>query len=157
MEKELNNLYLGIGSNIYPRMFYIYQSLNAIEKNIGKIQSISSIYQTEPWNMSPDTAFFYNLSVYVKTTLKPNEVLDAIIKIEESLGRIKHRQRKNFYQSRRIDIDILLYNDIVMHTEQLIIPHPLMHQRLFVLKPLSEIASNVVHPVLNKTIKSLLG
>jgi len=156
MEKELNDLYLGIGSNIYPRMYYIHQSLNAIEKNIGKIQSISSIYQTEPWNMSPDTAFFYNLTVYVKTSLLPNEVLDTIIKIEESLGRSKPKQRTNFYQSRKIDIDILLYNDIVMHTEQLIIPHPLLHQRLFVLKPLSEIASDVVHPVFNKPIKSLL-
>lgn len=152
----MNNVYLGIGSNIYPRLFYIYSALNQIEKQIGKIIQQSSIHQTKPWNMPADTPFFYNLCVHIQTNLSPDEVLKKILEIEKSLGRIKTLQRKPIYQSRTIDIDILLFNDLIISSKYLTIPHPHLHQRKFVLCPLSEIAGNVQHPVLKTSIQNLL-
>ncbi|GAB4452609.1 MAG: 2-amino-4-hydroxy-6-hydroxymethyldihydropteridine diphosphokinase [Bacteroidia bacterium] len=150
---QANIVYLGLGSNIYSRSIYIYQALNLIEKNIGHIISRSSICQTEPWKMPENTGFFYNLCVSVNTSLSANEVLNNILSIEKYLGRI--RTNKNTYESRCIDIDILFFNDEIIQTEQLKIPHPLIQERLFVLEPLCEIAENLVHPVFNKTIKEL--
>lgn len=150
---QANIVYLGLGSNIYSRSIYIYQALNLIEKNIGHIISRSSIYQTAPWQMPENSGFFYNLCVSVNTSLSANEVLNNILSIEKYLGRI--RTNKNTYESRCIDIDILFFNDEIIQTEQLKIPHPLIQERLFVLEPLCEIAENLVHPVFNKTIKEL--
>ncbi len=152
----MNNVYLGIGSNLYPRLFYIYCAFNQIEEQIGRIVQQSSIHQTEPWNMPADTPFFYNLCVHIQTNLSPDEVLQRILEIEKSLGRIKTFQRNTNYQSRTIDIDILLFNDLILSSEYLTIPHPHLHQRKFVLLPLSEIASNVQHPVLKTSIQNLL-
>ncbi len=152
----MNVVYLGIGSNIYPRIYYIYQSFNAIQTQLGKIQKRSAIHRTEPWQMPESTPFFYNLCVSVLTPLSPNEILNQIIFIEKKLGRIKKRKKNDDYESRTIDIDLLLFNQEVICQENLVIPHPLMHQRIFVLLPLSEIAGSVKHPVLNTEIKHLL-
>ncbi|MEW6773432.1 MAG: 2-amino-4-hydroxy-6-hydroxymethyldihydropteridine diphosphokinase [Bacteroidota bacterium] len=150
---QANVVYLGLGSNIYPRIIYVYQALNLIENNIGHIISRSSIYPTAPWKMPENASFFYNLCVSVNTSLSANEVLNNILYIEKYLGRV--RISENTYESRCIDIDILFFNDAIIQTEQLKIPHPLIQERLFVLEPLCEIAENLVHPVFNKTIKEL--
>ncbi|GIV26915.1 MAG: 2-amino-4-hydroxy-6-hydroxymethyldihydropteridine diphosphokinase [Bacteroidia bacterium] len=152
----MNNVYLGIGSNIYPRLFYIYSALNQIENKIGKIVQMSSVHQTEPWNMPANTPFFYNLCIHTKTNLSAEEILNTIFEIEKTLGRNKSYTRNTEYQSRTIDIDILLFNDAIITSEHLIIPHPHLHQRKFVLSPLAEIASNVQHPVLKTSIQNLL-
>lgn len=152
----MNIVYLGIGSNIYPRLQYIYQALHAIEQRIGAIQKLSSIYHTEPWQMPVHTPFFYNMCVMLYTTHSPSQILQNIQSIEKEFGRVRKNQRPSVYESRCIDIDILLFNNEIISQPSLTVPHPLMHQRRFVLLPLSEIAGEVVHPVLNKQIKDLL-
>lgn len=152
----MNLVYLGIGSNIYPRIVYIYQALYQIEKRIGYIRQRSSVYQTKPWNMPADTAFFYNLCICVHTSLKAEEILDEIYQIERELGRIKTGLRKGGYESRTIDIDILLFNTDIIQSEKLVVPHPHLHEREFVLQPLTEIAGDKEHPVFKKKIKDLL-
>jgi len=151
-----NKVYLSIGSNIYPRIVYIHQAIAAIEKYIGKIISKSSIHQTIPWNMPEKTPFFYNLCLITETQFSPDEILDKIIFIEKQLGRIKKTNPDQVYQSRTIDIDILLFNDEIIDKTNLKIPHVHLHERLFVLLPLSEIAGELEHPVLKKKIKELL-
>ncbi len=152
----MSKVILGIGGNIYPRIYYIYRSLNAIQKNIGFIEKQSSIYHTKPWKMSENTPFFYNMCVSVSTSLLPHEILEVIKSIEQNLGRKKENQNKNVYTSRTIDIDILFFNDDIINTQDLIIPHPLLHQREFVLRPLLEIDADKEHPVLRKKIRELI-
>lgn len=151
----MNTAYLGLGSNIYPRMHYLYLALNKIESDVGIIEKISSVYKTKPWKMSENTPFFYNMCVRVKTTYSPQMVLQKIIEIEKCLGRIKKSTFPNQYESRTIDIDILLYNDEIINELNLIVPHPFLHEREFVLLPLREIAGDVMHPAFNKRIKDL--
>lgn len=150
----MNEVYLGLGSNIYPRIYYLYCALNQIQKNIGKITKKSSVYETEPWRMTADTPFFYNMCVQLYTNQSPVDVLNQAQNIEKILLRKKKNSPQN-YESRTIDIDILLYNDEIHHTNNLKIPHPLMHLRSFVLLPLSEIAPDIIHPVLKTKIKDL--
>ncbi|MCX7729257.1 MAG: 2-amino-4-hydroxy-6-hydroxymethyldihydropteridine diphosphokinase [Bacteroidia bacterium] len=152
----MNSAYLGLGSNIYPRIIYIYHALHLIQKHIGEIEKMSTIYQTSPWKMPENTPFFYNLCVKVKTHLLPLQVLEHIFFIEKKLGRTKKTTSYEKYVSRTIDIDILLFNNEIIQEENLTVPHPFLHERHFVLLPLSEIAGHFEHPVLKKKIKDLL-
>lgn len=150
-ENIFNTVYLLIGANIGDRMRNLQQSKKLIGQHLGRIIINSSIYQTAAWgnNDQPD---FLNQVLIVNTLLSAEECLQNILAIENMMGRI--RTEKN--APRIIDIDILFYNNIILNIPGLIIPHPEIQNRRFVLMPLNEISSSFIHPVLNKTIKSVL-
>jgi len=143
---------LGIGTNLGNRRENLEFALSGIEKNIGKILKSSSVYESEPWGFQADIEFL-NMVIKVETKLSPDQLLKEILNIESAIGRIRSGER---YLSRVIDIDILLYEDLVIDEKSLKIPHPLMHERRFVLVPLCDIVPETVHPLLKKSFSSLL-
>ncbi len=148
----MKRVFLGIGTNLGDRKNNLQNAVEKIGEHIGKVVQCSSVYETEPWGFETKDQFL-NMVVEVETKLKPSGVLGRLLMIESLLGRLREGK---LYTSRIIDIDVLLYNDQVIEKEALIIPHPRMHERKFVLVPLCEIASEVIHPKFGKDIKSLL-
>lgn len=131
-------LYLSLGTNLGDRQKNLSLALELIGREIGTVVSASDILETEPWGFDSSNRFL-NMAIKVETTLKPLEVLHVTQEIERKLGRTQKSVNKE-YHDRLIDIDILLYDDLVMNTPELTIPHPLMYQREFVMKPLAQIA-----------------
>ena len=146
-------VYLGLGTNLGHKEQNLRMSIKKIEERIGNVVSLSAFYATAPWGFSSENSFL-NAAVCVETTLLPLQVLEETQRIERELGRTE-KSVNGLYADRLIDIDLLLYDDRVMDAEGLILPHPLMTERRFVMEPLSEIAPDVVHPVLHKTMKEL--
>ena len=144
---------LSLGSNLGPRETYLRKALQALDKELGSLVKCSSFYETLPWGFSSDSLFL-NAAACFDTLLLPEEVLAVTQQIEKSLGR-KEKSRQGQYADRCIDIDILLYDDRVMQTPDMILPHPHMAERMFVLEPLAEIMPHVLHPLLRKTILQL--
>ena len=143
-------VYLGLGSNLGDKEKYIRQALALITERVGENLTLSRFYETQPWGYD-STASYLNIAVGVETVLTPFDLLVITQEIEKTVGRC-HKTINGQYQDREIDIDILLYDDLIIETPTLTIPHPLMHQRPFVLQPLAEIAPHVIHPVLQKKI-----
>ncbi|WP_185873857.1 2-amino-4-hydroxy-6-hydroxymethyldihydropteridine diphosphokinase [Blattabacterium cuenoti] len=155
-----HNVFLLLGSNKTNRKKYLNKSLILISKIIGKIIKKSSVFKTSPWNMKKNTPYFYNIVLHIETFYSPMEVLKKIFKIEFIIS--KKISNKNFkknkeYKNRKIDIDILFYDHIIIYSSILIIPHPFLHFRRFVLEPMCEIMPNKYHPVFHITILELLG
>jgi 2-amino-4-hydroxy-6-hydroxymethyldihydropteridine diphosphokinase len=148
----MKNVFLGIGTNLGKRENNLDAAIKRIEENIGPVLKYSSIYETEPWGFKAENQFL-NMVIMVKTNLSPFFLLEQIMNIESSLGRVRSTER---YSSRLIDIDILFYEDIIIDDQNLKIPHLLLDKRRFVLVPLCEIAPGLIHPVLNKTMLELL-
>ena len=146
-------LYLALGTNLGEKRRNIEEAYGEIEKRIGAIVSKSAFYITEPEGFKSGNQFVNTVCI-VRTTLPVAELFSISRKIEEKLGRTLKSQNMQ-YVDRIIDIDILMYDDCIIHTPQLEIPHPRLHQRSFVLSPLKEVAPNVVHPVLGKKISQL--
>ncbi len=142
--------YLSLGSNLGDREAHLRDALARLEAN-GSIVALSSFYETEPVDFT-DQAWFLNCAVALETAESPEELIAAILSIERQMGR-KRIQRKG---PRTIDIDLLLFDDAIVDSPALTIPHPAMHERRFVLQPLAEIAPQARHPVRNKTIQELL-
>ena len=148
----MKKIYLGLGSNLGDREHNLKEAFARIEEHIGHVVKSSSVYETEPWGFNTSETFL-NTVIEVGTELSPSGVLGAILMIETLLGRTRGEKQ---YSSRVIDIDILLYNDLIVNEVSLKIPHPLLHERMFVLVPLCEIAPQLIHPVLNVTVATLL-
>jgi 2-amino-4-hydroxy-6-hydroxymethyldihydropteridine diphosphokinase len=148
----MKRVFLGIGTNLGNREGNLEQAVAKIEEYIGPILNSSSIFETEPWRFQAKDEFL-NLVVKVETILTPSGLLGRIMMIESLLGRVRS---ETHYTSRLIDIDILFYEDMILDEETLKIPHPLLHERKFVLVPLCEIDPEMVHPVLKKSISELL-
>jgi 2-amino-4-hydroxy-6-hydroxymethyldihydropteridine diphosphokinase len=148
----MRNIFLGIGSDLGNREGNLRRAVNSISEIIGPVQVSSSVYESEPWGFRSESMFL-NIVVKTESQLSPHKLLEAIISIESEMGRIRTEQH---YSSRIIDIDILLMDDLIINEADLNVPHPRMHQRKFVLVPISEIAGDIMHPVFKKSIKTLL-
>lgn len=131
-------LYLSLGTNLGDRQKNLTSAMALIGREIGTVVSASDVMETDPWGFDSANRFL-NMAAKVQTDLQPLEVLHATQKIEKELGR-KHKTVDREYHDRLIDIDILMYDNLVMNTPELTIPHPLMHERDFVMKPLLQIA-----------------
>lgn len=130
-------VYLGLGSNLGNKEQHITTAVKHLEQRVGKVRRLSSLLKTEPWGFTSPHSFV-NAAVSIDTTLSPHEVLEATQQIERDMGR-EQKSMNGEYHDRIIDIDILLYDDMEINEKDLIIPHPLMHQRDFVMIPLREI------------------
>jgi 2-amino-4-hydroxy-6-hydroxymethyldihydropteridine diphosphokinase len=148
----MNTAFLLTGGNLGNRLQNLYKAAELIKKQCGNICLKSSVYQTAAWGFTEQPDFF-NQALAITTLYQPDELMKALLEIENEMGRTR-----NFKNAPRIiDIDILLMNDIVYNSSTVIIPHPQLAERRFVLTPLAEIASEVIHPVYNKTINELLN
>ena len=146
--------YLSLGSNIGDRKSFLLRARNLLLNAPGvRIVIPSPIYQTEPVGGPPDQEPYLNAVLLVETVLPPHELLDKCREIEDRLG----RERPERWAPRTIDLDLLLYDDLVHHDEELELPHPRMHERTFVLTPLADVAPDLVHPRLERTVRELLG
>lgn len=148
----MNNAFLGLGTNLGDRKRNLREAIKLTEENIGRLLKSSSVYETEPWGFDADTNFL-NMVIEVETIYSSEEILNKILEIEARLGRERSQDR---YSSRIIDIDILLYDNIIVNQKGLKIPHRLMHERRFVLMPFCEIAPDLIHPVFQKSMSVLL-
>ena len=161
----MNKLALLIGGNQGDRQALIEQATVLIQQRIGTVVAVSHIYETEPWGDFGDDRpqSFFNRALLVETTLSAREVLHEALAIEAALGRSRSSRNSRLsrttrvYHSRPMDIDLIFFNDEVIDTPELTIPHPRAHQRRFVLEPMAEIMPDYRHPVLKKTVKELLN
>ena len=143
--------YLLTGSNLGNREGFLQEACTLLSKRAGKCKSISSLYETAPWGKT-DQPSFLNQAIQLETSLSPEELLQALLKIELELG----RTRSEKYGPRTIDIDILLYGNEIIEQPQLQIPHPQLANRRFALLPLFELNPHLVHPVTGITLEALL-
>ena len=145
-----SRVYLSLGSNVGDRASQLLSAVGRLETT-GRVVAVSSFYETEPVEFTPQP-WFLNCAVALESSQTPQQLMDSILLIEQEMGR-RRLQKKG---PRIIDIDILLFDDAVVDSPELTIPHPALHQRRFALKPLAEIAPDVLHPVLKKAVRELL-
>ena len=147
----MNIVYLQLGSNLGDRKHLLKEAILLIRDRIGVVIEHSKVYESAPWRVDGQPNYL-NQVVKIKTEFQAEEVLNMSLDIENKLG----RRRIEKWGERLIDIDISFYNDLIIETANLCVPHKHMHERKFVLIPLNEIASKMIHPKYNKTIADLL-
>ena len=145
-------VYISLGSNKGDRFKNLQEAIDLIHLKIGAVKIISKVYNSPALGFEGDD--FYNACLHVETRLKPKKVMQELLLIEKGLGRV--RSNKKGYEARTIDLDILLVDDMVIDTKTLQVPHPEMHKRHFVLRPLNNIAPKTEHPKLHKSASTLL-
>ncbi|WP_446776744.1 2-amino-4-hydroxy-6-hydroxymethyldihydropteridine diphosphokinase [Macellibacteroides fermentans] len=145
-------VYFSLGTNIGDKRNNMITAVALLSERVGNVLALSDLYETTPWGFLSENNFL-NAALMMETTLSPCEILAITQEIERVMGRTQKSDGE--YHDRVIDIDILLYDDWVIDTPLLTLPHPLMHQRSFVLGPLSEIAHTCIHPVLKRSIGEL--
>ena len=144
--------YFSLGSNLGDRKENLELAMQLLGKHAGFIENMSGIYESPAWGYSSHNAF-YNCCLGIRTTIQPVDLMETALKVEFELGRIRSNKG---YADRIIDIDLLLYGDLVMEEPGLTLPHPAMNDRRFVLVPLAEIVPYLVHPVSGITISAIL-
>ena len=142
--------YLALGSNLGDKEANLRRALELLQQRGVEVVKTSSFICTEPYGVTDQPQFLNGVCV-VRTSLEPLELLQTLLEIEQEMGRVRLRH----WGERNIDLDLLLYEDVVMDTPELILPHPDMQNRDFVLLPLAEIAPELVHPILQKSIEEL--
>ena len=146
--------YVGLGANLGDRDQNIRAALAKLAGTDGvKVQRVSSLIENPAVGMPADSPSFLNAAVEIKTTLGSHALLHRLLEIEKELG----RERRQKWEPRTIDMDLLLFGDQIISSQELVVPHPLMHERRFVLEPMAEIAADAVHPVLQMTMAGLLA
>jgi 2-amino-4-hydroxy-6-hydroxymethyldihydropteridine diphosphokinase len=148
----MNIVFLQLGSNLGDRELLLKDAITEIEDRVGNILECSKVYESTPWRVEGQENYL-NQILKVKTTLLADEVLLVVLDIEKQLGRVRIEK----WGERLIDIDIIFYNDSIIETPDLCVPHKHLHERMFVLTPLHNIAPEMVHPKYNKTIEELLN
>jgi len=148
----MTKVYFSLGSNEGDRLQSLVKATKLIDKVVGKVLQYSAVVETEPWGFDSEISF-YNMAVVAETDFTPRQILAKVLGIEKSLGRIRHGKT---YTNRIIDIDILFYGEEMISDESLTIPHPLLHKRLFVLRPLAAVAPDLIHPLLHASVAELL-
>ena len=145
-------LILLLGTNLGDREHHLETARKHLSRKIGRIQKVSSIYETESWG-NPDQPDYLNQIICMETKFEPGELLHLVLSVEKKMGRVRSEEK---YASRIIDIDILFYNDLIWSTSQLVIPHPKIYERRFVLQPMAEVCPEFIHPSAGKNMKQLL-
>ncbi|WP_316634237.1 2-amino-4-hydroxy-6-hydroxymethyldihydropteridine diphosphokinase [uncultured Flavobacterium sp.] len=151
--KSQHQITLSIGSNQGDRLANIESCIALIHQEIGTVIRVSRLYETPAWGFESDA--FYNCALVLHSTSSAQKILNQVLKIEKHLGRIRSNQEG--YQSRLIDVDLITYDDEIIESEKLHIPHPLMQNRNFVLLPMQDLKLNWKHPVYQKTISELIA
>ena len=150
--KSQNTILLSLGTNMGHKLENLLTCIEAIHHTIGTIIQVSKVYETPAWGFEGEA--FYNCVVIIHTHKSAPKILSQILKLEKELGRI--RSHTGNYESRKIDIDIISFNDEIIETESLKIPHIHLHNRKFVLFPLRDVAPKWNHPKLNKSVSELI-
>lgn len=146
--------YIALGSNLGDRAANIARALELLnDEESVRVTAVSKLLDNPAVGGPTDSPPFLNAAARVETTLSPHHLLDRLLAIEASMG----RERRTKWEPRFIDLDLLLYGNVTISDDRLTIPHPLLHQRRFVLLPLSEVGPDVFHPALGQTISELLG
>ena len=149
-KESAHTAYVALGSNLGDKEANLRRALELVQQRGVEVVKTSSFICTEPYGVT-DQPQFLNGVCEVRTSLDPLELLQTLLEIEQEMGRVRLRH----WGERNIDLDLLLYEDVVMDTPELILPHPDMQNRDFVLLPLAEIAPELVHPILQKSIEEL--
>ena len=152
-QQKLHDLYLGLGTNLGNKAENISHAVRILGEKLGEVIAVSSLYETKPVGFVSENDFI-NAACYIKTTFDPFRVLEITQQIEKEMGR-KTKSAGHTYSDRIIDIDILMFDDLIINSDELVLPHPHLHERGFVLFPLYDIAKEQFHPLLEKTIAEI--